>query len=257
MALLDLTGEGRVDWLLEPGGRNAGGVDRLGAARTDGPVAGATVRELAWVLVEGGRGWLRAGNESVEVVGRADVFVLRGWWVIVGRGALFVLDVDLRAPVGGRPRERDTPTRVIDPAVIGEEVRGEGTTMRRVRTYLAEGELIVGETLNPPGGWSSYPPHRHEHEELYLYRFDTDAGFGVHVSYDDTADAARVVRDGSIERITGGYHPVVAAPASAMYYLWALAGDHDTVDTEVDPQFLTPVSGRGSSSRSNRNQCET
>ena len=102
---------------------------------------------------------------------------------------------------------------------------------------MAEGELIVGETLNPPGGWSSYPPHRHEHEELYLYRFEPAIGFGVHVSYDEAADAARVVRDGSIERITDGYHPVVAAPAAAMYYLWALAGDHDTVDTRIDPLY--------------------
>ena len=50
-------------------------------------------------------------------------------------------------------------------------MRGDGATQRRVRTYVPEGELIVGETLNPPGGWSSYPPHRHDHEELYLYRF--------------------------------------------------------------------------------------
>ena len=45
------------------------------------------------------------------------------------------------------------------------------------------------------------------------------------------------MRDGSIERITDGYHPVVAAPAAAMYYLWALAGDTDTVDTKVDPTY--------------------
>jgi 5-deoxy-glucuronate isomerase len=199
------------------------------------------------VIVEDGDGQLRAGPHAVSITGRASVFEQPGWSAIVGPGARFELDGDLRATVVWRASARDTPTRVIDPAAIAEEVRGEGTTARRVRTYVAEGELIVGETLNPPGGWSSYPPHRHEHEELYLYRFDTDAGFGVHVSYDDTADAARVVRDGSIERITGGYHPVVAAPASAMYYLWALAGDHDTVDTEVDPHFLTPVSGTGES----------
>ena len=67
---------------------------------------------------------------------------------------------DVRATVG----------RIIDPATVADEERGEGTTRRQVDD-VAEGELIVGETLNPPGGWSSYPPHRHEHEELYLYRF--------------------------------------------------------------------------------------
>jgi 5-deoxy-glucuronate isomerase len=173
----------------------------------------------------------------VEVAGRDDVFATAGWSALVGPQTQFALEGDLRATIVWRASARDTATRLIDPDSVAEEDRGEGTTARRVRTYVPEGELIVGETLNPPGGWSSYPPHRHEHEELYLYRFDPPRGFGVHVSYDETHDEARVVRDGAIERITDGYHPVVAAPAAAMYYLWALAGDHDTVDTRFDPSL--------------------
>jgi 5-deoxy-glucuronate isomerase len=237
MALLNLTGDGRVEWLLEPGGAGRSGAVRLGAARTDGAVSGVTGAALAWVIVEDGRGALRAGSDEVDVEGRNDVFERAGWSAIVGPDTRFELTGDVRATVVWRASDRSTPTRVIDPASVAEEARGEATTARRVRTYVAEGELIVGETLNPPGGWSSYPPHRHDHEELYLYRFDPPTGFGVHVSYDDATDAARVVRDGSIERITDGYHPVVAAPAAAMYYLWALAGDHDTVDTRIDPLY--------------------
>jgi 5-deoxy-glucuronate isomerase len=232
MALLDLTGDGRIERLLEPD------VGRLGAARTVGAVAGRTDAALAWVIVEGGEGVLRAGSEQIEVSGgRRDVFEGAGWSALIGPSTAFELDGDLRATLVWRASNRPAAVRIIDPASVGEEERGAGTTARRVRTYVAEGELIVGETLNPPGGWSSYPPHRHEHEELYLYRFEPAFGFGVHVAYDDVADAARVVRDGSIERITTGYHPVVAAPASVMYYLWALAGDQDTVDTRFDPLF--------------------
>jgi 5-deoxy-glucuronate isomerase len=237
MSLLDLTAEKSIEWLLEPGAAVRSGSARLGAARTVGDVAGSTRAAMAWVIVEGGEGRLRAGADAVEVGGRSDVFEGAGWSALVGPATPFELEGDLRATVVWRASERATPTRLIDPASVAEEERGEGTTARRVRTYVAEGELIVGETLNPPGGWSSYPPHRHEHEELYLYRFEPAHGFGVHVSYDDAADEARVVRDGSIERITSGYHPVVAAPAAAMYYLWALAGDHDSVDTQVDPVF--------------------
>jgi hypothetical protein len=32
-------------------------------------------------------------------------------------------------------------------------------------------------------------------------------------------------------------NPVVAAPGATMYYLWALAGDTDTVDTRLDARF--------------------
>ena len=232
MALLNLTGGAQIAWLLEPG--PAG---RLGAARTHGAIDGATGPALAWVIVEGGRGRLRAGDQTVEVDGRDGVFEQAGWSAVVGPASTFALDGDLRATIVWRASDHAAPTYVIDPATVAEEDRGEGPTARHVRTYVPEGELIVGETLNPPGGWSSYPPHRHEHEELYLYRFEPPDGFGVHVSYDDAADSARVVRDGSIERITDGYHPVVAAPAASMYYLWALAGDDDTVDTRFDPRY--------------------
>src|ERR1700693_4622400 len=189
MALLNLTADARVEWLLEPG--HAG---RLGAARTTGPASGTTGAALAWVVVEGGCGRLRAGDHDVDVGGRHDVFERAGWSAVVGPATGFELVGDLRATVVWRASARAAPTIVIDPAGVAEEQRGDGPTQRRVRTYVPGGELIVGETLNPPGGWSSYPPHRHEHEELYLYRFEPASGFGGHVSYDENADTARVVR---------------------------------------------------------------
>jgi 5-deoxy-D-glucuronate isomerase len=219
----------------------AGPEGRLGAARTVGDAAGRTGAATAWVLIEDGVGCLGAGDASVDVQGRADVFVGPGWSACIGPDTDFSLSGTLRATIVWRECARDVATRLIDPATVSDEARGEGTTARRVRTYIAEGPLIVGETLNPPGGWSSWPPHRHEHEELYLYRFAPEHGFGVHVGFDDqpvgrqstrsAIDAPVIVRDGSIERITDGWHPVVAAPDCQMYYLWALAGDADTVAT--------------------------
>ena len=55
-------------------------------------------------------------------------------------------------------------------------------------------------------------------------------------SESDDDERAVVVRDGRIERITSGWHPVVAAPGSDLYYLWALAGA-DTLETEFDPRY--------------------
>lgn len=53
----------------------------------------------------------------------------------------------------------------------------------------------------------------------------------------EPVDRPVLVRDGDIERISDGWHPVVAAPGATMYYLWALADDTDTVDTRVDTRF--------------------
>jgi 5-deoxy-glucuronate isomerase len=211
---------------------------RLGVARTRGGAHVTTGDCVAWVLVEGGTGRVNVDGHDVEVNARRDVFDGPGWSAILGPQSEVTLDGELAATVVWRASDREVRSAVIDPATVSEEARGEGATARRVRTYVSEGPLIVGETLNPPGGWSSWPPHRHEHEEAYLYRFEPAHGFGVHVAYDeDDGDRPVIVRDGSIERITGGWHPVVAAPGFTMYYLWALAGDADTVDTQVHPGF--------------------
>ncbi len=174
-----------------------------------------------------------------HVEGRDDVFEAAGWSALVGRDTDFELHGDLRATIVWRQEDREIPSRIIAPEDVDDEERGDGATFRRVRTYVDSGPLIVGETLNPPGLWSSYPPHRHEHEEIYLYRFEPADGFGLQMRSESDADErAVVVRDGRIERITSGWHPVVAAPGSFLYYLWALAGA-DTLETELDPERYT------------------
>jgi 5-deoxy-glucuronate isomerase len=231
MTLLVLDAE-HAEPLLEPGEEG-----RLGVRRSRGPARGETDAALAWLLVEGGHGAMTIGSDTVEVTGRRDVFDGPGWSAVVGPCSSFQLDGDLAATIVWRATDRGGESYAIDPSSVVEEARGEGTTARRVRTYVPEGPLIVGETLNPPGGWSSWPPHCHAHEEAYLYRFAPPHGFGVHVGYDEAQDRPVIVRDGSIERITTGWHPVVAAPGFEMYYLWALAGDTDTVDTQLDPRY--------------------
>ena len=103
---------------------------------------------------------------------------------------------------------------------------------------------MVGETINPPGNWSSYPPHKHDRhappdevalEELYYYRFKPETGFGVQLIYDDRDETARIVRDGDVVAIPSGYHPVVAAPGYSLYYLWVMAGEGRMLAPYFDP----------------------
>ncbi len=147
------------------------------------------------------------------------------------------------APVGDGTPGR---ARIIRPAEQPVRAAGTGNWARTIRTILGPDDdaarLIVGETINPPGNWSSYPPHKHDRqappdevalEEVYLYRFEPAEGFGVQLVYDDVDERAQIVRDGDVVAIPSGYHPVVAAPGYALYYLWVMAGE----GREMAPYF--------------------
>lgn len=103
---------------------------------------------------------------------------------------------------------------------------------RRVRAK----RLLIGETINPPGNWSSYPPHKHDTdnypeevrmEEVYFYRLNPSNGFGIQRVYTPERDIDEVylIENDSLLLINRGYHPVVAAPGYQLYYLWILAGN--------------------------------
>ena len=227
--------------LLEPQPRRT----RLGVARGEGPFAGKTAMAAAWLVVEGGEGRLRAGAAAADVGGRSDVFEGPGWSAFVPPGTELAVEGAIRYTLVWRSSDRGGDGRVIAPHEVAEEQRGVGASARTVRTYLPEGALIAGETVNPPGGWSSWPPHRHEHEEVYLYRFDPAQGFGIAMSYGDATEVVRVVREGQVQRIASGYHPVASAPGYSMYYLWALAGDSDVLMPSLDPVHAWTDKGVG------------
>ena len=120
---------------------------------------------------------------------------------------------------------------------------GRDNWSRRVMTSIGENvpaeKLLVGETLNPPGNWSSAPPHKHDRnrppneavmEEVYYFQVKPPQGFGfmrVYTAPDDPRpfDEAYVVEDGDTVLIPRGYHPVVAGPGYEVHYAWALAGE--------------------------------
>jgi len=152
------------------------------------------------------------------------------------------------------PEQMGLVPRVIRPADQRIAEVGRENWRRQVRTILGpEHEalrLLAGETLNPPGNWSSYPPHKHDVdapplesrlEEVYLFRVDPPGGFGVQVRYHGDVDgesdrSATVVVDGDVAAIPSGYHPVVAAPGYTLYYLWVMAGVGRAMHPHLDPR---------------------
>ena len=107
--------------------------------------------------------------------------------------------------------------------------------------------LLVGETLNPPGNWSSTRPtsttatsprRRLRLEEVYLFRVEPEGGFGVQVLYEPEGESTRTVRDGDVAAIRSGYHPVVGAPGYVLYYLWVMAGEGRAMAPRFDPEHV-------------------
>jgi 5-deoxy-glucuronate isomerase len=140
----------------------------------------------------------------------------------------------------------DAPT-VVHPEDVVVHQRGKPGWQRDVHDVIAHQvparRLLVGETFNEPGQWSSFPPHKHDGgdgepalEEVYYYRFDRPDGFGFQGVYETDGDARAVfLRHGSIVGIPRGYHPVCAAPGYRLYYLWVLAGEHRQLAMHEDP----------------------
>ncbi|MBE5040733.1 5-deoxy-glucuronate isomerase [Ructibacterium gallinarum] len=95
--------------------------------------------------------------------------------------------------------------------------------------------LYIGEAFVKGGQWASYPPHKHdddnmpteaETEEIYYYEFKKPQGFGVQRVYTMEGDIDEIytVKSGDFVEIPKGYHPFHAAPGYDNYYLWVMAG---------------------------------
>lgn len=116
--------------------------------------------------------------------------------------------------------------------------------------------LLLVEVWTPGGNWSSFPPHKHEHdtgtesklEETYYYRLrDPENGWAIQRVYspDKDFDLTEPVRDGDICLIPWGYHTTAAAHGHDLYYLNVLAGPaaKRTLQAFEDP-CLSPLRER-------------
>lgn len=117
---------------------------------------------------------------------------------------------------------------------------GKDNWRREVRILIGPDgpseNIILGETINPPGNWSGTPPHRHEkdnlpqeslHEEIYFFKTDKPQGWGLQRFYSPERDINELIylQDNSVTFMPWGYHQVAAGPGYTLYYLFFLAGN--------------------------------
>ncbi len=140
------------------------------------------------------------------------------------------------APGGGNhvPRIIDVPDQIT---------RGKGSNTRYVTNILPETapahSLLVVEVITPGGNTSSYPPHKHDTdnlpyesflEETYYHRLNPPQGFAMQRVYTDdrSLDEALVIEDGDVTLVPKGYHPVGTMHGYDLYYLNVMAGPSRT-----------------------------
>ncbi len=223
------------------------------------------------------------GNELALVVlsGTLSVTSNRGEWRALGRRrtvfdgfpyALYLprhtaftirADCAVEFALAWAATDRDHAPRLVTPDDIPVEIRGGDNATRQINGLLPPGfpchRLVLVEVYTPSGGWSSYPPHKHDvHkvdadgnlleadlEEVYYYKIDNPAGFAYQRVYTDPEsplhmagkpiDAVMLVRDGEAVLVPEGYHPVVMAPGYTGYYLNVLAGSAQSLANTDDP----------------------
>lgn len=152
--------------------------------------------------------------------------------------------------IGAAPATGTLPPRLIEPASMRQSIRGKGSNTRYVTDILPQDEpaesLLVVEVRTPSGHSSSYPPHKHDVdnipsesllEETYYHRINPPQGFVFQRIYTDSRDLDEsfAVEDRNVVLAPRGYHPVVVPHGYESYYLNIMAGPKRVWHFHNDP----------------------
>ncbi|MBI5567884.1 MAG: 5-deoxy-glucuronate isomerase [Chloroflexi bacterium] len=212
-------------------------------------------RELLAVILGGKATFNLNGQRFEKVGGRPNVFAGKPHSVYIPAGAKFSIQAESAAEIAlpGAPSDAAIAPYVIAPSQVATGAWGAANFKRnfhQILTLAAQPELparrlIVGETFTPSGNWSTYPPHKHQvddlpreayHEEMYYFKVNPADGFGICHYYNEEGEEENfTVRDNSLHMLPRGYHTVVSAPGYTTYYLWFLAGNQRVQATVDDP----------------------
>jgi 5-deoxy-glucuronate isomerase len=229
---------------------------KLGAGETYSAESGG--RELLAVILGGKASFVINGKRLDGVGGRPNVFSGKPHSVYIPAGAQFSIQaaggaVEVALP--SAPSDLSVEAYSISPAQVASGAWGAANFKRnfhQILTLASQPELparrlIVGETYTPSGNWSTYPPHKHQvddlpreayHEEMYFFKVSPGDGFGICHYYNDEGEEENfTVRDNSIHMMPRGFHTVVSAPGYTTYYLWFLAGTQRVQATTDDPSL--------------------
>jgi 5-deoxy-glucuronate isomerase len=242
----------RIDGLQQLQRRGEGGARELTSSRLRLSAGGTYKYQIAGeetvLVLQEGRGTFATPDETWTLA-RTNVFEERASAIYLPPGVVLTVTAEapLEAILFSTPAPAGGHATVIRPEGIEVNARGKGNYAREVANVFvsdpAVKRLMVGETINPPGNWSSYPPHKHDGrdgepvlEEVYYYRISPPQGFGQQMLYTtDGESTTHTVKDGDAVLLPYGYHPVSAPPGYRLYYLWGMAGAERKLALHEDP----------------------
>jgi 5-deoxy-glucuronate isomerase len=190
------------------------------------------------VTTDGARGqqaWREIGERLSVFEDRSPYAV----YVPGGQAVSISAHADAEVALCTAPATGSLPARLIEPAMMQRSQRGSGSNTRYVCDILphtqAADHLLVVEVRTPAGHSSSYPPHKHDVdnlpiesflEETYYHRINPAQGFAFQRVYTDdrSIDQSMAVENHDVVMVPRGYHPVVMPHGYDGYYLNVMAG---------------------------------
>ena len=198
-------------------------------------------KETAVLLFEG-RMELTYGDKTVSAE-RPDCFHYEAYCLLAPRNTEIKIKAVSHAEIYIQQtvNERDYEAILYTPETVQVQHAGAngelmGAMRREIKTFFDYdnapfSNMVLGEVLNYPGKWSSYPPHHHPQPEVYFYRFDYPHGFGAGFANGEIYET----RHNGMAVINYDCHSQVTAPGYAMCYSWGIR------HLEGDPWLKTRI----------------
>lgn len=185
-------------------------------------------KEVAWILISG-KLEVSYDDKSLEIE-RPNPFDYNPWCLLMARGHCCKLTAHEYSEIYVQKtlNDRDYDTHLFTNEETHTWHRGDQGELddcirRDVRTCFdyesrPDSNMVLGEVVNLPGKWSSYPPHNHPQPEVYFYFFEKEQGFGAGWAdkvYELHHHGCLVITD----EVT---HSQVMAPGYACCYTWGI-----------------------------------
>lgn len=185
-------------------------------------------KEIA-VLLFAGKVTLAWNGKTAECE-RPDCFHYEAYCLHAGCGTKIIVTAESHSELYIQKTLNSKPFEAVlyTPETVQVQhagAKGElmGCMRREIKTFFdyenaPYSNMVLGEVLNFPGKWSSYPPHHHPQPEVYFYRFDYPHGFGAGFANGEIYQTGH----NGLAVINHGFHSQTAAPGYAMCYAWGI-----------------------------------